>query len=90
MLVMWVCWVVTYTSFGKFPRLQVEKMHENLQETCLEMIRKHDASLAHLEAAVLEERITNLVNSMKEKVLPVRINHDEASLEPPVFMGTSK
>ena len=62
-------------------------MQENLQETCLEMIRKHDADLAHLEAAALEDRINTLVNAMKEKVLPVRINQDEASLEPPVFMG---
>ena len=62
-------------------------MQENIQATCLEMIRKHDADLAHLDAAALEDRIQNLVNSVKEKVLPIRINHDEASLEPPVFMG---
>lgn len=58
-------------------------MAPNIQETCLQLLKKKDAELSQMNCEEMEAQVNDMVQRVEKLLTPIRLNSTEASLEPP-------
>lgn len=56
-------------------------MAPNIQETCLQLLKRRDAELSQMNCEEVETHVNQMVQRVEGLLQPIRVNSSEASLE---------
>ena len=73
------------TRTANKPAAEVESIRTSLPTKCLEMVSRHDAELASLDAAERDRRVNQMIERLQDSLMPLSDIDQDVALEPLVL-----